>query len=307
MANNENPILELKNSLVLEKIKNEGVDSVSEWIHNLANDPKPSLKCIKTSLRQTILKKHTRLNKTKKREAGKTGKGTYAYWAEQLYKIPKATDRKVQNYAVAEIAQTITRNQVFFVRDELAEEKKRVDILTGNIKACEMKLESRNTELKRLRSRETFHRNKALKLEQKVKECELESEKSDGMINVNLKVISEMYENVKDENLQLNEKILYLEETIRKLKDETIVTQHKQSHAFTSQFREMVYKLLQEGVTNRQVGPVIEAVLAFANKKVDNLPSEKTIRNMNSERLGQSKQQCSEKLSMMENDHNGTR
>jgi len=290
MASIDNPILEFKNILLHKKIKNEGIDSVITWIHEIADEPKPLLKYIRKSLQDKILKKHTELMKTRVRDEkrGKTGKGTYTFWVEQFYEIPKVGTRKCQNTAAAEIAQTVTRNQHTFVRDELAEEKKRVDILTGNIKACEMKLESRNTELKRLRSRETFHRNKALKLEQKVKECELESEKSDGMINVNLKVISEMYENVKDENLQLNEKILCLEETIRKLKDETIVTQHKQSHAFTSQFREMVYKLLQEGVTNRQVGPVIEAVLAFANKKVDNLPSEKTIRNMNSERLGQS-------------------
>ena len=295
MANDDKQIskFNLKNILVHEKIKNEGLDSVVTWIHGIADEPKPLERHIEKSLKDNIVKKHTELMKTRARDEkrGKTGKGTLAFWVEQFYEIPKVgTRQEKQNIAAAEIAQTVTRNQHTFVRDELAEEKKRVDILTGNIKACEMKLESRNTELKRLRSRETFHRNKALKLEQKVKECELESEKSDGMINVNLKVISDMYENVKDENLQLNEKILYLEETIRKLKDETIVTQHKQSHAFTSQFREMVYKLLQEGVTNRQVGPVIEAVLAFANKKVDNLPSEKTIRNMNSERLGQSKQ-----------------
>ena len=54
MASIDNPILELKNSLVYEKIKNEGIESVTNWIHNLANDPKPSLRHIKKSLQEEL-------------------------------------------------------------------------------------------------------------------------------------------------------------------------------------------------------------------------------------------------------------
>ena len=77
MANDDKQIskFNLKNILVHEKIKNEGLDSVVTWIHGIADEPKPTLRAIRTSLTQKISKKHSELMKNRASDAktGKTG------------------------------------------------------------------------------------------------------------------------------------------------------------------------------------------------------------------------------------------
>ena len=150
-----------------------------------------------------------------------------------------------------------------------------------------MKLSTKSSELKRVRSRETFHRKKSARLEHKESESECEESEIDGMLK-----------KVKEENLQLKEEIKNLQETLResKMKSNIIETYDKTHKCYNSAFREMVYKLLQEHVTLNHVGPVIEAVLDFVGMKVDKLPSEKTIRNMNGERLHLAQVQLGEEL-----------
>ena len=88
---------------------------------------------------------------------------------------------------------------------------------------------------------------------------------------------------------------------MEELKGETVRCLDKDNRYYNSSFREMVYNLLKEHVGLDHVGPVIETVLKFVNKKADKLPCEKTIRTMNIERLHLAQDQLCEEFSQKSN------
>ena len=95
----------------------------------------------------------------------------------------------------------------------------------------------------------------------------------------------------------MNERVKTLLEEVEELKGETVRCLDKDNRYYNSSFREMVYNLLKEHVGLDHVGPVIETVLKFVNKKADKLPCEKTIRTMNIERLHLAQDQLCEEFS----------
>ena len=154
---------------VLDKPNEEGIDVAANWLHEIAPEPKQNLDAIKSSVKR-LSEKHKLLHKSRHREP-KDGTGRYDSWAKSFYSLPilnnhtHAASNVTSCPSVLKVSQTITRHQTIDLREELLSEKQKCDIIESDKEMLQMKLEGQNASLKRIRSKETYYKNKATKLE----------------------------------------------------------------------------------------------------------------------------------------------
>ena len=284
------------NAEVIRVYQEKGTNGAVQYVFGLINDdPKPTKSQVSNSVTR-LAQRHDRLRKDRctEQKKGIAGQeGTYDYWMNVPYKFPVVSEPKVSPNSVLNEIRTsapITRNEAPFLREQLEQERSAHSLSRDETTVLSMKLKSKTAELKRVRSRESFHRGKAAKFEQQAHQqslCE-----SDVATNTN----SEAFDRLKEENISLQEELKSLEDELSNLKNETVTCYDSEKNCFKSEFRMLVYTLLQEHVGLDHINPVINAVLGYVNKTTDRLPCEKTIRTMNIERLHLSQTQLAEDL-----------
>ena len=155
----------------------------------------------------------------------------------------------------------------------------------------------KRAELKRLRSRISYHESKYANKITENQTLQTENETLKEEIN-NLKAeISEQKQQFQEEREE-NE---YLRLLINDNAPNIIKLYDEGKRQYTKETQECVYEVLSHNVTLSHVSPVIKASLALAGLQPDKLPSTSTINNMNIQRLMLSQKHIADELS---NKHN---
>ena len=308
---------ELTNEKVLHQLSS-GIDLAVQWLHNVSPEPKSSLLGLRVFLKrlndQNKLKRKTKSKEEKSGIAGQAG--THAYWLKEKCKIPKghisaacstptgatltASTPEAGDSVLIPISSPITRREALDLREELTINQVKISemqetntVLQSTVEGLKIRTASKNAELKRVRSRETSNRGKVQRLENKIDETRKVECESKGT-----QFDSDESMKQKDEILTLREQLKEMETEMSELKGKkkSIENYDVTSRCYTPKFREMVYKLLQEHVGLDHISPVIQAVFEYCGNVCDKLPSEKTYRRFNLERLKLSHIQLAEEL-----------
>lgn len=172
---------------------------------------------------------------------------------------------------------------------------------TATDKECDKlkrKLEESKREMKRVRSQKDYQRKKVESLKENLKSMSdtmiMDYEVAAGEDEVSFNM--QRMKTLEEEKKFTDEKLQMLEDEILKLNNEEIETWDSEKNCYTNEFREVVYKLLQEHVSSKHVSSVIEIVMGFCRKSPTKLPSPATIDRMNIERLSISQTQLAEVL-----------
>ena len=297
---------DLTNEKVLDQIAS-GIDNAAQWLHNISPDPKPSLLGLRVFFKRlNNLAKDKRKRKYAEEKSGVAGQaGTYAHWLKEKCQFPKGqrtTSSATQSLICEPISSPITRHEALDLREELAvKEEAMAELqeenagLKSSVEGLKIRNIGKNSELKRVRSKVSFNCGKIQKLENKLNNAtKVEYESKETQFDC-------------DESIRQKEEILSLREQLKEMETEVAELKAKKnknkkdtydatSRCYTPKFRQMVYKLLQEHVGLDHISPVIQAVFEFCDHETDKLPSEKTYRRFNLERLKLSHVQLSEEL-----------
>ena len=299
----ENPPIipnEITNEYVLRVFKDKGPVATAQFLVDIFN----SNTCVKTLKRSfsRLLDKHKNHLKHRNREInlGIAGnEGTYDHWAKQLFKMPEPPgETAVPTHAPSPSEKSITRSEYPDLRGRLEYTENMNLGMHSKIESLEMKAEERNKELKRTRSRESFHRKKAVKLEEKI------VKKQTADINLQTELGEECCcSKYKEQILNLKEEVKDLNIEINKLRKSKTHFENNTVSGFKDNFRILTYNLLEQHVGLEHITPVIKAVFQYStpNYTYDKFPSERSYRRMNLERLKLSQIQIAEDFCKEEN------
>ena len=227
--------------------------------------------------------------------------------SKETSKFTKPKEQTISKFTkdvVSEITSKLVETE-----DALASEREHSERLKKEMKVLESKNEALSSTckdksqiLKRARSSEQYHREKAAGLEKCVEGSREDERRLKKTERLEMTGLRDKIDKLEYEDNLLQDKMKYLESEIVRLQADTVDIYNTKKQCFNEDLQRCVHKLLEHNVSVRQVSNVIQICFELAGKKLNHdLPSESTVRNMNLQRGVISNIQIREELPAQEN------
>ena len=308
----------ISNKTIIDKIEKEGPKFAAMWLMREAEVAFPEGS---SKVKNTYQLKISRLYKESKRLAKARhtpdGKSKHETFLAETFKFPVASKEsshcsKDKGSSVSKFTTDVVgqvTSKLVETEDSLATERELCEQLQQKVKTLESKNEAlastckdKSKTLKRARSSEQYHREKATGLEKYVEESHEDERRLKKTERLEMTGLREKIDELEYEDNLMLDKVKYLESEIIRLQSDTVNIYNTRKQCYNEDLQRCVHKLLEHNVSASQVSSVIRICVELTGKKLNHdLPSESTIRNINLQRGIISNIQIREEVPAQEN------